>query len=84
MLASDFLRVQVHIRILRWHLFGCLLTNKHDRFDTIGVETIVLFLFIPIPMVQGFSTLFSFGLVSLSEEKVQSNPCILVEHDPIF
>lgn len=45
--------------------FGYSLANKHDGFDAIVIETILLFLFTKTPAVQGFSTLLPFGLVSL-------------------
>ena len=39
--------------------------NKVDSFDTIGIETIVLFLFAKAPVTQGFSAQLPFELVSL-------------------
>ena len=41
------------------------LPNKHDSFDTIGIETIVLFLFAKTPEPQGFSVLLLFGVIEL-------------------
>lgn len=38
--------------------------NKHDSFDTKVSETIVLFLFVKMPVAQEVSALLPFGLVS--------------------
>ena len=35
--------------------------NKVDSFDTIGIETINLFLFVKMPVLQGFSRFLFFG-----------------------
>ncbi|MCZ9312269.1 MAG: hypothetical protein O0V67_02745, partial [Methanocorpusculum sp.] len=39
--------------------------NKVDSFDTIGIETINLFLFAKMLVAQGFSAYHHFGIVSL-------------------
>ena len=39
--------------------------NKSDNFDTIGIETIRLILFLKMLMAQGFSAPVPFLLVSL-------------------
>ena len=39
--------------------------NQHDSFDTKVSETIVLILFVKVPVAQGFSAQLPFGLVSL-------------------
>ena len=39
--------------------------NKVDNFDTIGIETIDLILFVKMLMAQGFSVLWQIELVSL-------------------
>ena len=39
--------------------------NKVDNFDTIGIETINLFLFAKMLVAQGFSAYHHFGIVSL-------------------
>ena len=42
-----------------------LAPNKVDNFDTIGIETIDLILFVKMLMAQGFSVLWQIELVSL-------------------
>ncbi len=45
--------------------FLLLAPNKVDNFDTIGIETIDLILFVKFLDLQGFSVLWQIGLVSL-------------------